>query len=150
MICMTQRIAMCASEDAEKAYAEVFGTDPPEHIHGCQFGGIHERTKLVQRAVRTGVPLRESELGKKLALLEDEYATNLGGTSRIGHLWYQDGEESLAERIAILEDCLREGKRRLMVEYGTGEDFPEREAVSRLCNGDRMKLWLGPDGKVLW
>ncbi len=150
MICMTQRIALRASEDADKAYSEAFGVEPPIHIQGCRFGGVHERTRLVQRAARSGVPLRESELGNQLARLEEEYARCLGGTPQEGPLWHRDGEESLAERIAILEDSLRQGKRRLMVEYGFGEDFPEREAVSRLCYGDRMKLWLGPDGKVLW
>lgn len=150
MVCMTLRIAANALEDAEKAYTEAFSAAPPEHILGNRHGGIHERSSLVERAVRTGVPLVESELGSKLAHLEGEYTRRLGGSPKIGFLWYQDGEESLAERIAILEECLRTGKRRLMVEYGDGEDFPERAAVSRLSFGDRMKLWLGLDGRVLW
>lgn len=96
------------------------------------------------------MPLRESELGQKLSQLEVEYVRLLGGKPRDGHLWYQDGEESLAERIAILEECIRLGKRRLMVEYGDGDGFPEMDAVSRLCLGDSMKLWLDRDGGVLW
>lgn len=150
MICMTARFALNQLDAAEIAYADAFGTTAPVHIHGCQYGGVHERTRLLQRATRCGVPLRESDLGQKLLQVEGEYARLLGGTPREGFLWHQDGEESLAERIAIVEECLRLSKRRLMIEYGDGEDFPEKDAVSRFCLGDRMKLWLDRDGKVLW
>lgn len=150
MPCMTLRIAMNELDDAETAYAEAFGAPPPIHIDGCRYGGCHERTRLVQRATRTGMPLLESALGQKLLELEGEYARCLGGTPTEGHLWYQDGEESLGERITILEECLRMGKRRLIVEYGDGDGFSEKDAVSRLCLGDRMKLWLDSDGRVLW
>lgn len=137
-------------DDAEHAYAKTFGSPPPVHIDGDRHGGCHERTRLVMRAIRTGAPLQESEFGKKLLQLEGEYARNLGGTPKEGFLWHKDGEESLAERIAILEECLRLGKRRLMVEYGEGDDFPEKDAVSHLNFGDRGKLWLDHHGKVLW
>ena len=141
---------MYRHDEAEAAYEAAFGMPPPEHILGNRLGGIRERTRLVERATSSGVPLTESEFGKKLSSLEEAYTLRLGGTPRIGFLWFQDGEESLGERIAILEECLRLGKRRLMVEYGDGEGFPEAEAVSRLCMGDRMKLWLDRDGNVLW
>lgn len=150
MSCATLRFAMNNLEDAEQAYAKTFGSPPPEYIEGDRYGGCHERSRLVTRAIRTGTPLQESELGKKLLQLEVEYARNLGGTPQEGVLWHENGEESLVQRIAILEESLRLGKRRLMVEYGMGDDFPEHDAVSHLSFGNRRKLWLDHHGNVLW
>lgn len=150
MTCMTGRIKMNRLDDAEAAYAEAFGMAPPDHIHGNRHGGLDERARLVELATSSGAPLAESELGKRLVTLEGEYADRLGGTPKIGFLWYQDGEDSLADRVTILEECLQTGRRRLMVEYGEGDGFLEKDAVSRLCLGDRMRLWLDRDGKVLW
>lgn len=148
-MCMTGRVKMSRLDDAEAAYAEAFGMAPPEHIRGDRYGGVDERARLLERAIRSGVPLAESEFGNRLSTLEAEYVDCLGGAPRVGFLWYKDGEDSLAERIAILEECLRTGRRRLMVEYGEGDEFPEKEAVSHLCLGVLRKLLLDGDGKVL-
>lgn len=150
MSCATLRFAMNNLEDAEQAYVKTFASPPPEYIEGDRYGGCHERSRLVMRAIRSGTPLQESELGKKLLQLEIEYARNLGGTPQVGFLWHENGEASLVQRITILEECLRLGKRRLIVEYGMGDNFPEKDAVSQFSFWDRRKLWLDHHGNVLW
>jgi hypothetical protein len=55
-----------------------------------------------------------------------------------------------AEFKAALRLFARKGFKLGQVMLAFEGGFPEMQAVSRLCLGDRMKLWLERDGGVPW
>ncbi len=146
---MTLRIRLNELEDAEKAYLERFGHAAPEHIHGARYADDIERTKMIKRAVGQNIPLSESEYGKELKSLEEEYSARFGAAPQIGRLWYRAGEGYLQHRIAILKESLETGRRRLIIEYGEGERFPPEWLPEEITAEQMKKIWLDSEGRPI-
>lgn len=147
--CATPIFQASVLKDAHQAYLKKFGGPAPTYLSGYFTDRPLYRAEIIQRAVDSGTPLCESPSGQRLIALESEYANRFGVQPRTGFLWFGTDEDTVQERIAIIEECLSSGRRRLAVEFGKG-DVISWESLPEDCSHGLLKqMWLDDSGNPI-
>lgn len=86
-------------------------------------------------------------MGEELKALQGAYLTRFGAKAHTPPLMSNDSKEEIRQQIDWLNASLTRGKRRLMLEFGDGSNFPPAVLPDGLNTEGLEEIWLDASGR---